>query len=121
MEDPKTIARKVLKCDPSLEWVTVMNDKGEWQAQVRSGNYLPGPNISNDVIERLGALDSVTLGAFSQAEKWYGKMDYVLVAHDLAQIILIHDETRKLIFAAKTQRSQNAEYLFGKLRSALGK
>ncbi len=121
MEDPKAIAKKVLKSDPSIEWVTVMSDKGEWLAQVRSGNYLPGPDVPKDAIARLGALDSVVLAAFSQAEGWYGKMDYVLLAHDWAQIVLMRDGTRRLIIAAKTQRSQNAEYLFAKVKSALRK
>jgi hypothetical protein len=121
MTDPEEVATRVLKCDPSLEWVTVMTSKGVPLARVRSPNFLPGPKVDEETVARLGALDSVTLGAFSRAEAWYGSMNYAVVAHESAQIILIRDARRKLLFAVKTQRSQNPEYLFGKIKAALKK
>lgn len=119
MEDTKALAEKVMKCDASLEWVTVMNEKGKTLSHIQSPNFLPGPKVDAETIERLGTLDSVMLGAFSQAEAWYGNMDYALLAHEFALIILVRDGTRKLLYAVKAQRSQNAEYLFGKVRAAL--
>jgi len=121
MANPEEIARRILKCDPSLEWVTVMTSKGDSLAHAQSPNFLPGPKVDSETIARLGALDSVTLGAFRRAEAWYGSMHYAVVAHESAQIILIRDARRKLLFAAKTQRSQNPEYLFGKIRAAVKK
>ena len=119
MEDPKALAEKVLKSDASLEWVTVMNDKGKTLSHIQSPNFLPGPRVDSETIERLGTIDSVMLGAFSQAEAWYGRMDYALLAHEFALIILIRDGTRRLLYALKAQRSQDAEYLFGKVKAAL--
>ena len=121
MAGPEEIAALILKCDRSLEWVTVMNSKGDSLAHVQSPNFLPGPKVDEATIARLGALDSVTLGAFRKAEAWYGSMHYAVVAHETAQIILISDAKRKLLFAVKTQRSQNPEYLFGKIKAALKK
>lgn len=121
MTNYEKMANRVLKCDRSLEWVTVMTTKGDSLAHVQSPNFLPGPKVDSETIARLGALDSVTLGAFRRAEAWYGSMHYAVVAHESAQIILIRDAKRKLLFAVKTQRSQNPEYLFGKIRVALKK
>jgi len=121
MADPEEIATRIIKCDRSLEWVTVMTSKGIQLAHVQSPNFLPGPKVDNETIARLGALDSVTLGAFRRAEAWYGSMHYAVVAHESAQIMLIRDARRKLLFAVKTQRSQNPEYLFGKIRAVLKK
>ena len=121
MADPKEIATRVLKADPSLEWVTVLNPRGVQLAHVLSPNFLPGPKVDPETLPRPGALDSVTMGAFRRAEVWYGSMDYAVVAHEMAQVILIRDPRRKFLFAVKTQRSQNPEYLFTKIGSALKK
>jgi hypothetical protein len=121
MVGPEEIANRVLKCDHSLEWVTVMTTKGDSLMHVQSPNFLPGPKVDSETVARLGALDSVTLGAFRRAEAWYGSLDYAVVAHELGQIILIRDAKRKLLFAVKTQRSQNPEYLFAKIKAALKK
>jgi hypothetical protein len=119
LEDSERFAKKVLACDGSIEWVTVISKKGEKLAHVRSRLYPPGPVVSDNTIARLAALDSVALPAFGQAEKWYGRMDYVLLAHEKGQIILTRGRSGGLIIAAKTQRSQNAEYIFAKVKSAL--
>ena len=119
MEDPQRIAEKVLACEASIEWVSVINKKGEKLAHAKSRLYPPGPVIPDKTIGRLAALDTVTLAAFSQAEKWYGGMDYILLAHERAQIILVRGVTGGLIIATKTRRSQNAEYIFAEIRAAL--
>jgi hypothetical protein len=119
MAGPEEIAARILKCDRSLEWVTVMTTKGDSLAHVQSPNFLPGPKTDDGTVARLGALDSVTLGAFRRAEAWYGSLDYAVVAHQLGQIILIRDAKRKMLFAVKTQRSQNPEYLFTRIKAAL--
>ena len=119
MEDFQRIAKKVLGCDPCIEWVTVISKKGQELAHVKSRLFPAGPVISHTTIGRLDALDSVALAAFSQAEKWYGRMGYILLAHERAQIILVRGLSGSLIIAAKTARSQNAEYVFGRITVAL--
>jgi len=121
MTSPEEIATRILKCDHSLEWVTVMTSSGNPLAHVQSPNFRPGPKVDEETLARLGALDSVTLGAFRRAEAWYGSMHYAVVAHESAQIVLIRDAKRKLLLAVKTQRSQNPEYLFGKIKATLKK
>jgi hypothetical protein len=46
-------------------------------------------------------------------------MDYALLAHERALVVLVKDRVRDLLYAVKTQRSQNAEYLFAKVKAAL--
>ena len=118
MEGPERVAKKVFACDSSVEWVTVVSKKGEKLAYARSRKCPPDPVIPKGTLGRLAALDSVALAAFGQAEKWYGRMDYILLAHERGQIILVRG-SGGLIIAAKTRRSQNAEYLFARLRTAL--
>ena len=96
-----------------------MDSNGKSLSHIQSPNHMPGPDVDEETIERLGTVDSVMLGAFSRAEAWYGKMNYALLAHEIALIILVRDQARGLIYALKTQRSQNAEYLFDKVTAAL--
>ena len=119
MEDPKALAETVLGCDASLEWVTVMDSKGKSLSHLQSPNHKPGPKVDDGTIARLGTVDTVTLGGFSRAEAWYGKMDYALLAHERALVVLVRDQARGLLYAVKTQRSQNAESLFAKIKAAL--
>jgi hypothetical protein len=119
LEDHKTLAERVLKSDDSIEWVTVMDSKGKPLSHVQSPNHKPGPKVDDETIARLGTVDSVTLGAFSRAEAWYGKMNYALLAHERALVLLIRDQARGFLYAVKTQRSQNPEYLFAKVKAAL--
>jgi len=119
LDDPERVAKKVLGCDASIEWVSVINKKGEKLAHAKSRLFPPGPVVPDKTIGRLAALDSVTLAAFSQAEKWYGGMDYILLAHEKAQIILVRGIPGGLIIAAKTRRSDSAEYIFAKMKAAL--
>jgi hypothetical protein len=119
LEDPMGLAEKVLKSDESIEWVTVMDGEGKSLAHIQSPSHKPGAKVDDETIGRLGTVDSVTLGGFSRAEAWYGKMDYALLAHERALVVLVKDRVRGLLYAVKTQRSQNAEYLFAKVKASL--
>ena len=57
-------------------------------------------------------MDAVLLGAYSQGEKWYGKMDFIALAFDKAKLILIRDRGRKAYIVTRVHRSAAAEYVF---------
>jgi hypothetical protein len=120
LDEPKKLASTILECDESLEWVTVANDRGEPLSNVRSPRFKLVAGVDRDTKIRLGVLDAVTLRAYSRTEGWYGTLQYALLAYDKALVLLVRDRKHKLLFAIKTQRSQNPEYLFAKVKEALG-
>jgi hypothetical protein len=121
VQDAKTLAKAVLKADPSLEWVTVFDENGELLSYARSDRISADPPVSEETISKLLALDAVTLAAFRRAEEWYGETDFVLMAHRNAQVILVADRARRMVVAAMTGRSGNPEYLFARIKSVLGR
>ena len=108
------MAKEVLDLDPALLWVMVFTTSGEIEAAVYSKQGAR-PGVEEDTRKRLAILDTLFLEAYSQAEKWYGKTDYLLLAYAEAKIMLLRRRDGSSMLAAKLNRSALAEYLVPKI------
>ena len=115
------MGREILGADPAILWVVVLNEKGDTLAHVYSDRYTLRMKLGKQTRERLGALDTVFLQAGSQAEKWYGRMDFILLAYRNAKVMLMHSRKHGVYLAAKIPRSAMAEHLYPKVKAALSK
>ncbi len=119
MRNPDSIAKKVLGSDPTLLWVVILNEKGETLAHVYSDSNATKVKLGKKTKERLGALDTIFLEASTRAEKWYGSMDFILLAYRKAKIMLMFSKKRGVYLATKIPRSAMAEHLYPKVRHVL--
>lgn len=118
MQSVESLGRKVLAADPTFLWVVVVNDKGETLAQVYS-KHIAKTTLRKQTKERLGTLDTVLLEAFSRAEKWYGRIGFLLLAYKNANVMLMYSRRHGVYLVAKVARSGNAEYLYAKVKPLL--
>ncbi len=118
-QNPESLARRILNRDAALQWVTVLNGKGDTLAHVYSESYTKRVRMAQQTRERLGVVDTVFLGAATKAERWYGKMEFILLAYRKAKVMLIFSERYGLYFAVKIPRSAMAEHLYPKVRPIL--
>ncbi|QQG48091.1 MAG: hypothetical protein HY247_04845 [archaeon] len=121
MLSPKELAKRVLKADGAFQWVVVLSSRGETLAHEYSEGYAERIPVAKDTRERLGVVDAVFLEAAMNAEKWYGKMEFILLAYRKAKVMLTYVQESEAYIAVKIPRSAMAEHLFPKLKSALGK
>ncbi|MBI3859702.1 MAG: hypothetical protein HY296_05620 [Thaumarchaeota archaeon] len=119
MLKPEALAKAVMESDDAFAWVMVLDERGEALAHVYSQYKGGGVKIREKTKERLGALDAIFLQSFSQAEKWYGAMEFILLAYGRTKILLMYSKRRKIYLAAKISRSAMAELLFRKVRALL--
>ena len=113
------LARDILESDTAFLWVTIFNTKGVILAQEFAKGYVERFKVEKETRDRLVALDAIFLEAFSQAEKWYGRTDFLLLAYERSKIMLMYNRKRKLHIAAKIPRSAMAECLFPMSESIL--
>ncbi len=121
MQDAASLGREILAVDPAFLWVVILNEKGETLAHVYSEKYTARIRLGKQTRERLGALDTVFLEATSQAEKWYGKMDFILLAYGKAKVMLTYSKRHGVYLAAKIPRSAMAEHLYPKVKPVLSR
>ena len=114
------LARKIIALDPAFHWVVLLDEAGGVLAQVYSESYTERTPVSKATQERLGAVDAVFLSAAAKAEKWYGQMEFILLAYRDAKVMLVYGKRDKLYLVAKVPRSTLAEHLFAKVSSVLG-
>jgi len=119
LQNPESLAKRVLSRDPAFQWVTVLDGKGDTLAHAYAESYTKRVKISQQTKERLGVVDTVFLGAATKAEKWYGKMDFILLAYKRAKVMLIFSEGYGLYFAVKIPRFAMAEHLYPKIKPIL--
>ncbi len=121
MQTPEALGKEVLAADPSFLWVVVLNQKGETLSHAFSEKYEARVRIENQTRERLGVLDTVFLEATAQAERWYGKIDFILLAYKRAKIMLMYSKKHEVYLAARIPRSAMAEHLYPKVEHMLNK
>ncbi|MBI3840689.1 MAG: hypothetical protein HY297_01835 [Thaumarchaeota archaeon] len=121
MKNPESVAKKILERDPAFQWVVVLDAHGDTIAHVYSESYKDRIKVAKQTQERLGAVDTVFLAAAAGAEKWYGKMEFILLAYNKAKVMLMYSEKHDAYFAAKIPRSSMAEHLYPKVCSILGR
>jgi hypothetical protein len=112
---------EVLAIDPAFQWVVVLNEKGETLAHVYSDEFTARKKVGKGTEERLGAVDTVLLKAASQAEKWYGSMNFILLAYRKTKVMLMHSKRRGVYLAARIPASAAAERLYLKVKPVLDK
>lgn len=113
------MGREILAVDPAFLWVVILNEKGETLSHVYSEKYTVRMRLGKQTKERLGAVDTVFLEAASQAERWYGKMDFILLAYGKAKVMLMYSKRQGVYLAARISRSAMAEHLYAKVRPVL--
>jgi hypothetical protein len=121
LQDAESLGREVLAVDPAFQWVVVLNEEGETLAHVYSEKFTARMRLGRQTKERLGAVDTVFLEAASQAEKWYGRMDFILLAYRKAKVMLMYSKRHGVYLAARIPRSAVAEHLDLKLKRAFNR
>jgi hypothetical protein len=120
--DAEAIGREILATDSAFMWVVVLNEKGETLAHVHSEKRTnPKVKLGKQAKDRLGALDAVLLAGATQAEKWYGKEDFILLAYRRAKVMLMPSKKHGVYLAARIPSSAMAEHLYAEVKSVLGK
>ncbi len=105
--------------DPAFQWVVVLDGRGQTLVTVYSERYTKRRKLEEQTKERLGALDTVFLEATAQAEKWYGKTNFILIAYKKAKILLTYSGVHDVYLAVRVSPSALAEHLFPKVELAL--
>jgi len=119
MQAPDSLGREIRAADPAFLWLVILNDKGETLARVSSEKYTARMRIRKQTQERLGTIDTVFLGATAQAERWYGRRDFILLAYRRAKVMLMFSEKHGVYLAAKIPRSAMTEHPYPKVRHIL--
>ncbi|MDA4132212.1 MAG: hypothetical protein OK454_03690 [Thaumarchaeota archaeon] len=119
--DAEALGKKILAVDPAFLWVVVLNAKGEALARVYSEKYVSRDRLREQTKAKFGILDAIFLGAASQAEEWYGKMDFILLSYQETKMMLMYNKKHELHFATKIALSANAEDLYLKVKPVLSR
>lgn len=113
------LGRRILESHPDIAWVTVLDENGETLFHGQGRGHPPMAKIGKETRARLGFIDAVFLKAFTQGEKWYGKMDFVVLAFRTTKVMLMRDRRRNLYLAMRMPRSGNATYLHHRIEAVL--
>jgi hypothetical protein len=117
--DPEFLGKKILAVDPAILRVFVLDQQGGELAHVYSETYPEKERVDAEAETKFARLDSISLGMFQQQEKFYGAMDFILLAYKEAKLMLMYSEKHGVHLAARIICSANAEYLHTKVRAIL--
>jgi hypothetical protein len=99
--------------------VLIIDKQGGELAHLYSNKYLEKARLGIETEAKVARLDSVALGMFQQQEKYYGSMDFILLAYKEAKVMLMYSKKHGVFLAARILRSANAEYLHTRIEPIL--
>jgi hypothetical protein len=111
--DAESLGRKILAADPAFHRVLVLGRTGETLARVYADGPTEEVGDEKRLKEMLGDRDAVILGASSRAEPLYGRLNFMLLAYESWNVMLMYSPAEEVYLSARIPLSANAEYLYG--------
>ena len=108
-----------MAADPIILRVLILDKMGNELAHVYSEAYPPKARLGKETEEEYGRIDTLFIEAFSQEEKSYGKMDFILIAYETTKVMLMPSRKNDAFVAVRIPRSANVEYLSNKVKQII--
>lgn len=116
------VAGDVVKCDPTILSLLVMDDADASQilAVARSRSLPREEYAGPEMVKKFAVAAMVVWGAAEQASRLMGARQFMIGAFENQLVLLVNLREYRMLLAIRLNRSSNAEHVYEKISRLLG-
>ena len=115
----RRLARDLIDCDTSILSLMVVDEMGRVLYVSRSARLASSEHADSELVDMLGTLARMTMGAASRASQVMGGTEAVIGVFKKQKVLLVNLQEYNLLLALRLSRSANAEYVCEKIGDLL--